>query len=355
MSIPRPFLAAAVAAIAILTLPAAASAASGPGAPRTPVPGVNNLVSVTCPTTKACVTVGNDNNLNGKSAVINAATGAVKAWSGDLASASLNAVACPGSTSCVTVADDKVASLKVSTGAMKQTAKPKAPAGGIVAMSAVACAGTTKCYAVGFEGPNFSSTNAVVITLSPAGKLLADKKNTGTGMGAIACPSSSLCLASDASHSGVSIQLLKDGKPGTSKPLPANTYVEAISCFKASLCYALGGNSKLSPSPIDELFPLNPKNGTIGTMATIGGGFSGGTGVNVISCISATTCLVAGYTGSGSTAKDAVVAVVNGKPGAPAHYKGTNFPFDSVGCASTSRCYAVGSSSTGAVVVKVKS
>jgi hypothetical protein len=174
-------------------------------------------------------------------------------------------------------------------------------------------------------------------------------------MGAIACPSSSLCLMSDASPAGVSIQLLKDGKPGTSKPLPASTYVEAISCFKASLCYALGGNSKLSPSPIDELFPLNPKTGAIGTMATIGGGFSAGTGANGIRCLSATTCLVAGYTGSGSTAKPAMVVVSNGKPGAPVNYKGSDFPFDSVGCASDSRCYAVGSSSTGAVVVKVKS
>jgi hypothetical protein len=347
-------LAAAAAAIGILTSPVAASAASGPGAPRTPVPGVNSLDSVTCPTAAACVAVGLDSNLNGKSAVINAATGAVKAWSGDLANAPLNAVACAGTTSCVTVADDTVASLKVSTGAMKQTAKPKAPTGGIVALGAVACAGTTKCYAVGFEGPNFESTNAVVITLSPAGKLLADKKNTGTGIGAIACPSSSLCLMSDASPSGVSIQLLKDGKAGTSKPLPANTYVEAISCFKASLCYALGGNSKSSPVATDELFPLNPKTGAIGTMATIGG-FSAGTGVNGIRCISATTCLVAGYTGSGSAAKPAMVIVSSGKPGAPVNYKGSDFPFDGVGCASDSRCYAVGSSSTGAVVVKVKS
>ena len=347
-------LAVAVAAIGIMALPAAASAAPGPGAPRTHVPGVNSLTSVTCPTASACVAVGADSSLNGKSAVINAATGAVTAWSGDLASAPLNAVACATTTSCVTVADDTVASLKVSTGALKVTAKPKPPSGGIVAMSAVACAGTTKCYAVGFEG-TFANANAIVVTLSPAGKLLADKKSTGTGIGAIACPSSSLCLMSDASSGGVSIQLLKNGTAGTSKPLPANTYVEAISCFKASLCYAVGGNSKLSPSPIDELFPLNPKTGAIGTMATIGGGFSAGTGVNGIRCLSATTCLVAGYTGSGSTAKPAMVVVSNGTPAAPVHYKGSDFPFDSVGCASASRCYAVGSSSTGAVVVKVKS
>ena len=55
------------------------------------------------------------------------------------------------------------------------------------------------------------------------------------------------------------------------------------------------------------------------------------------------------------TAKPAMVVVSNGKPGAPVNYKGSDFPFDGVGCASDSRCYAVGSSSTGAVVVKVKS
>src|SRR5690348_16609441 len=121
MSKTRLQLAAAVAALGILAVPAAASAAQGPGAPRTPVPGVGSLSGVTCPTAKACVSVGADNNFNGKSAVINAATGAVKVWSGDLASAPMNAVACAGKTSCVAVADDTVASVAVSSGAMKVT------------------------------------------------------------------------------------------------------------------------------------------------------------------------------------------------------------------------------------------
>ncbi len=347
-------LAVAVAAIGILALPAAASAAPGPGAPRTHVPGVNSLTSVTCPTASACVAVGADSSLNGKSAVINVATGAVTAWSGDLSEDPLNAVACPGTTTCLAVADDAVATAAVSTGAMKVTAKPKPPADGIVAMGTIACASATTCYAAGFEGTEASS-KATVFVLSSAGKLLARHTGEGTGVGAIACPSSTLCLMSDHRTTGQTIQELVNGHFGTSHKLPTGTFIEGISCFKASLCYALGGNSKSSPSPINELFPLNPSNGKIGTMATIGGGFNGGTGANVISCISATTCLVAGYTGSGSTAKDAVVDVVNGKPGTPTHYSGTNFPFDSVGCASASRCYAVGASSTGAVVIKVKS
>lgn len=343
-------LAAAVAAMGILAVPAAASAAPGPGAPRTPVPGVNSLNSVTCPTAKACVSVGSDQNLNGKSAVITAATGAVKVWPGDLASDPMNAVACAGTKSCLAVADDAVASVQVPTGAMTVTATPKPPANGIVALGAIACAGTTRCYAVGFEGTPGAST-ATVVRLSAAGKLLATKKNTGKGIGTIACPKATLCLMGENYASGEVIQLLNNGKFGTSQPVPANTYIQAISCFKASLCDALGGNSTASPEVTNELFPLNPATGAVGTMATIGGGFNG----TSLSCLSASTCLAAGFTGSGATAKNAVVAIVNGKPGAPKNYPASNFGFAGVGCASASRCYAVGSSSSGAVVVKVKS
>jgi hypothetical protein len=49
------------------------------------------------------------------------------------------------------------------------------------------------------------------------------------------------------------------------------------------------------------------------------------------------------------------VAIVSGKPGTPKHYAGSNFGFANVGCASASRCYAVGASSSGAIVDKVKS
>jgi hypothetical protein len=58
---------------------------------------------------------------------------------------------------------------------------------------------------------------------------------------------------------------------------------------------------------------------------------------------------------SGTTIKNAVVAIVNGKPGTPKNYPGT-FGLRSVACASASRCYAVGPSASGtAIVDKVKS
>jgi hypothetical protein len=341
--------AAAIVAMGILTVPAVASAAAGPGGRATSVAGVDSLDGVTCPTAKTCVSVGLDEDLNGKSVVINAATSAVKVWSGDLPTDAMNAIACPGTTSCLAVADDAVASVQVSTGAMKVTATPKKPASGIVALGAIACAGATTCYAAGFEGTEAAST-AIVVRLSPAGKLLGTAKNTGTGIGAITCPSSSLCLMGEHFTSGESVQLLNNGKFGTAHAMPASTYIQAMSCYKASLCYALGGNSTSSPAATNELFPLNPKTGAIGSMATISG-FDG----TDISCINASTCLISGFTGSGAAAKAAVVTVVNGKPGTPVTYTGSSPSFHSLACASTSACYAVGSSSSGAIVDKITS
>jgi len=132
--------------------------------------------------------------------------------------------------------------------------------------------------------------------------------------------------------------------------VPASTYVQAMSCYKASLCYALGGNSTSSPIATNEIFPRTPKTGAIGSMAKISG-FDG----TDISCISASTCLISGFTGSGAAAKAAVVTVVNAKPGTPVNYPGSSLSFHSLACASTSACYAVGSSSSGGIVDKVTS
>lgn len=343
-------LALAAVTAATLTYSAAAPAAwAGTGVTvAAPVPGVSSLGSVSCPTATACVAVGSDSSLNGKSAVIAAATGVVTAWPGTLTSQLPRAVACRvKATTCLAVADDAVIAVTVAGGAMKITARPKPPTGGIVALGALACATAKSCYAVGFQGTPSAST-AIVAHLSGAGKLLSKTKEPGTGIGAIACPSSTLCLLSDSAAGQTTIRLLTSGHLGTGHALPAHTYVQALSCYKASLCYALGGNASASPSVTDELFPLNPATGAVGSMATIAG--LNGTS---LSCISASICLVAGFTGSGATAKPGVVVVTGGKPGTPKNYPGSSL--SSVACASASRCYAVGQDSAGAIVDKVAS
>jgi hypothetical protein len=340
----RTRLAVVVAALGVLVSPAAASGAVfGPASVAGQVAGVNSLFSVKCPTASTCVAVGTDSSLNGKSVIITAATGAAKAWSGKLASEAMNAVACPGTTTCLAVADDAVASVAVSTGAMKVTATPMPPTGGIVAMDAIACASATTCYATGFEGTEGNS-KATVFVLSAAGKLLAKRTGLGTGVSSIACPSSTLCLMGDHRTTGEVIQLLANGHFGTSHKLPANTFIQSVACFKASLCYALGGDSTASPELTDELFPLNPATGVPGSVIALSN--FDGTG---LTCISATECRIVGFISPAFT--PAVLNVTNGQPGTPANEPGSSL--DGIACATTALCYAVGGNSTGAIVDKV--
>jgi len=326
-------------------LPAAASAATGAAhAVAGQVAGVSSLSSVQCPTAKTCVAVGVDSSLNGKSVIITAATGAAKAWSGKLANQAMHDVACPTATTCLAVADDAVATVAVSTGAMKVTAKPMPPAGDIVAMDRVACPSATTCYAVGFEGPTFSNTKAIVFALSAAGKVLAKRTSKGKGVGSIACPSSTLCLISDNLPTGLAIQQLNNGQFGTSHTLPANTFIQSIACFNASLCYALGGKTTGSPVVADELFPVNPATGAPGAAIALSN--FDGTG---LTCISATECRIVGSVTPAFT--PAVLNVTNGKAATPAGEPGSSL--DGIACATTALCYAVGSNSTGAIVDKV--
>jgi hypothetical protein len=340
----RTRLAVVVAALGVLASPAAASgAAFGPAGVAGQVAGVNSLSSVKCPTASTCVAVGTDSNLNGKSVIITAATGAAKAWSGTLTNEAMNDVACPNATTCLAVADDAVATVAVSTGAMKVTAKPTPPAGGIVAMDRIACASATTCYAVGFEGTPGNS-KATVFVLSSAGKLLAKRTGLGTGVSGIVCPSSALCLMADGRTTGVFIQLLANGHFGTSHKLPANTFIQSIACFKASLCYALGGDGTASPELTDEVFPINPATGVPGAAIALSN--FDGTG---LTCISATECRIVGFISPAFT--PAVLNVTNGVPGTPASEPGSSL--DGIACATTALCYAVGGNSTGAIVDKV--
>ncbi|HEY2575977.1 MAG TPA: hypothetical protein VGI74_06685 [Streptosporangiaceae bacterium] len=333
---------------AVLLPTAVASAAAG--GVFTPVSGVNSLDSITCPTAKTCVAVGlgGSSGSTGKSVIVAAATGKATTWSGGLTNDPLNAVAChTAATTCLSVADDAVATVAVSTGAMKVTAVPKPPAGGIMALGTIACATAKSCYAAGFQGIR-PTTHAVLLHLSGAGKIIKKTVVTGTGIAAIACPASTGCLFTDSKSPVESLQMVSNGHISTVATFPADTFVQSIKCFQASLCYALGGNGTSNPELTNELFPLNPTTGAIGSVIKLSGGGFSGTG---LACASATKCLVAGFNGSGANAKPAVVTVTSGKPGSPVNFPGE--VFSAVGCATASLCYATGLASTGAIIEKV--
>jgi hypothetical protein len=337
-----------VAAAGVVTLAAVLPAAQA-GAVESPgvIRSLDVLSTLACPTSTSCVSTGSDTNGDGKGAVITAATGAVKVWHGSLADfEEPNAVSCPpGAKKCLFVADNAVGTLTIATGALKVTATPAPPPqGGIVALNSVAC--PKSCYAVGFEGTHTDS-NAVLLHLSAAGKILSDTADTGTGSGAIACPTASLCFMTDYVSPTTSLQVVKKGVIGASHAFPADIGVQGLNCFGSSVCYAFGGNTTASPELINELFPVNPKTGSIGTAITIGGDFSATTYSGGTDCISATTCLVAGFTDSGSQ-RAALATVTSGTAGSPVNYTGEFF--DAAACATATECYGVGGTSAGAIV-----
>ena len=322
---------------------AAASAARSPRHSPVLVSGVSVLESVACPSAKVCIAVGSDENLDGKTVVITTSTGAAKARPGSFKFTPFNAVVCPSTTRCLAVADDAAATVKVPDGATKVTGRPKPPKNGIVALSALACPTKTNCYAVGFEGSEASGTG-LLVHLSSTGTVLGETKSTASGLGPIACPSSTLCLLGVHAPTGEWIELLRSGSLGKKHALPNDTYVAAISCYKAKVCFALVGDS--SSGVTNELFTLNPKTGRIGKVVTFSG-FSG----SGLTCPSANRCLVVGNTGSGSSFRPAVDIVTNGKPAKPVNYPGTSL--DGIACATPRLCYAVGVASSEAIVERI--
>jgi hypothetical protein len=313
------------------------------------VTGVNVLDGAACPAAAACVAVGNggSNHTLGKSVVINGATGAVHVWSGSVNNEAFTAAACAvKATSCVALAQDGIASVAVSTGAMNLTATPKAPPGGIVALNSVACTSSRACYAVGFEGP-LTSSHAVVLHLAGNGALLKTVVDKGTGIGSIACPTANYCFVADYNKPNEIIQILTGTSLSAGVSMPANTYVQALRCFnQSSPCYALGGNTTANPSVTNELFPINSKTGAPGAMVAIRG-FNG----TNMTCASSTRCVIVGFTGSGATAKAAVVVVNSGKPGTPFNIPGTAVA--GIACINANVCYAVGLSGSSGLVDKV--
>jgi len=188
------------------------------------------------------------------------------------------------------------------------------------------------------------ASQALVVHLSANGALLGTTKSSSRGIGAIACSTSTICMMAVANGTAPEkMQLLSSGHFGTTHTLPANTYVQAMSCYKAALCYALAGTKSSGLS--DELFSLNPKTGAVGTMITLSGLHG-----NAIACSSATECQVLGFKLSGAVATSGVIAVSHGKAGAFKDYPDS---LSDIACPTATLCYAVGTSSGRSVIDRI--
>jgi hypothetical protein len=345
-------IAATGAAAAVIMLGAAAPASGAPAAKGvTELRQLYTLYSVACPTSKACVAVGvNQAYSAGKSVTINAASGKVKVSSGSVKNFYAETTACPDKTTCLSVADNEVVSVKVSTGKMRVTAKPKAPKGDTYELKSIACAGSKVCYAVGWRDSTGGS-KAVLAVLSPPGKLLAQSVSRSvTSYTAVGCSSATTCFVTEQTGSFERVVPLVHGKFATAHKLPAGLYTVAISCHGTKLCYALGFTSTH-----DELVQLNPTSGRPGKIINLTPFSSDSAGID---CYSATQCILAGTSSSATaTLVPTTVVVTKGKLGKYKLNSSLTGQFISVGCATAKLCYAAGAVDTTTteygVVVKI--
>jgi hypothetical protein len=307
-------------------LPGAATGHTPAGAD----PGTVNLGAVACVSTVRCVAVGANDEQSGKVALITAATGAAMPWSGSTASV-LNSIACPTAARCIAITADASARVTVATGATSIVTTLHAPTGEIVALGAIACPTAAGCFAVGFEGTELHA-KALLAHFSATGANLGTTVTTSsTGFSSIACPTTTRCLLAAYNGSVETIRLLVNGHLGTAHAFPAKIFVQAIACYQAAICFAIGGHD--STERADLLYSINPTTGVVGSAATIAGTFSG----NGLACSSASRCIVVGFTGPSKAAYDIVTndhpAAVHATP-----YEG----LADVACTTSGVCVGVG-------------
>jgi hypothetical protein len=332
-----------VAALALLGT-STAYASVAPGGIKA-VPGIQ-LSSITC-TARTCVAVGTDpSGSDGKTALINPATGSVKLGAGVLKNLPFatgpNFVACPTAMTCLSLpVFHDVASINTKTGLLNRTGKVASS----YDLANIACAGSKFCYATGsYSPPNFmASSQGYLAKISPAGKILSGTVNKKyIGYSGISCESSSLCLMTGWPVKGPwqAIPLL-NGKSGTPRNLPAGFEPQELSCYSNKLCYAIGAVG-FGSSSLPELVPLNPKTGAAGRVIKLKL-----TGAPGLACYSGAQCVVAGDivvgTGNAARAEAAYVVITKGKAGSlVVSSTRTGSGFGSVACAAATECYAVG-------------
>jgi hypothetical protein len=182
-------------------------------------------------------------------------------------------------------------------------AKAPVPAGATMSqLGAVACSGTTACMAVGSSGkgsgvPGLLAErwNGSAWKIQPVPAPSAD----GGVLAAVACPAADACRAVGSDKGGLFSEVW-DGSSWVIRPVPvpaggSAAELSGVSCTAADSCEAVGTYSKRGTSrPLAEVWSGSA------WLAQAPSAVSGATstGLDAVSCISATDCEAAGKAGT---------------------------------------------------------
>jgi hypothetical protein len=228
----------------------------------------------------------------------------------------LDAVSCSSATACPAVGDEVSGSTLVSLAerwdgtTWKVQSTPDPASSSRTYLSAVSCASATACTAVGVA--TRASGRQVTLAESWDGKTWSIHRTpdvtgstTNNDLTAVSCPSADACTAVGSSDSGRSSALSEvwDGTNWTilKSPIPAggsDGYLSGVSCSTASICTAVGDYFNGGQSvPLSE--HRDGESWSSEAAATPSG--VTGSGLNAVSCLSATDCAAVGFAENGAT------------------------------------------------------
>lgn len=294
---------------------------TGPAMPSTP------FTDVSCPSANMCVAV----DTGGSVFTTTSPSGGRDAWSQtQLSGATLNGASCASPTLCVAVSGSQVF---VSTNpgggasAWSETTVPGADLHG------VACQSDSLCVAVGGAG--------IATSTNPAGAQPAwsfDRVAGASGLSRAACPSASLCVASDSKGGNILSSTNPSGGAATwsSANVDGSQALSDVGCASSSFCVAtdLAGDVLTSTSPAGGLpawqlshivnTPLTrvscpssslcvaaSPNGVVSSTNPAGGSgawrsdqIPGGSGIQGLSCPTPSQCLAVNQSGEITTSSN---------------------------------------------------
>ncbi len=276
------------------------------------------LAAVACATATSCVGVGSG-PFQGATATATAAGGAwtwgaLAPTSGDTGNFfSWNGVACPSASTCLAVGGDDTSGI-VATATMSAGTWTWGPAtevasdpSGAGILNAIACPSSSSCVAVGGDGNSQGIVDHA--TLSSAGwtwapPVVLTPPTSGTGpLSGVACPSASTCVAvgTDGSVGVVTAATLTstgwtwspESRVDLGAASPGLGGLNAVACPSATMCVAVGYDNS---DAVTTTGSAGPSGWTWSPDAIVTPDASGGGELTGVACPSTEICVAVGST-----------------------------------------------------------
>jgi hypothetical protein len=311
------------------------------------VTGVDQLTSISCPTSTSCEAVGS-NALNGEGVVVTVTKGSPGAPHLVAGTKSLLSVSCSTPTTCeaagVGGGHGMVVPITAGIPGTPQVVQ------GVATLQAISCSSASTCQAGG-RGIDSGAVSTGTVVHGVFGT---------TSVNGIACPGgscTSVASTSNGKYNDVLVPVTA-GIPGPFRVVPPGTSTfRAIACPTTGSCVVVGrGVRDVKGKNTPEAVVLSVSSGKPGKLAGVTD--SAALLLQAVACAPGSSdCVAVGTNGSAADTttpgKGVFLGISGGLPGALQSMSGTPVALDGIACPTASTCEAVGNASNGTAAVVV--